>query len=627
MHAIVPGKSLLTLISLCCILCVATELTAQDVAGESEKTTNLDGQSDFSGTWVMNQGVLILSGDGSELEGTLDEKTKVTGKVQDNTLELEYRKSVYSTKVKLTLSDSQRWLMGESKTGRSTAPWYGCRQEASPQSDEPTADYSGHWLHSWGMMQFKQSDDEVTGRYGADEYGQIEGQVAGPRLTLVWKRYGRKGSAWMEQSPDGKYVVGQTLGTDKPSLTNGIRAEGFERNPTPIAGETVKGISDSGMLYHLRMPDDWEPKQETDLIVLFHGSNFTTTGMVFAFAKNWPDLAQRFAILGVQGEKWAKWSTNPDLRFNYTYASWVGRSTYGGYPYTDRESPALVMNLIDELDEEHSFGRIFVGGHSQGGFLTYMMHMHFPEKLAGSFPIAGGIPFQSEPRAFDDQPLMDAQRETPMVIIHGSRDRVVPLSSSTYAYQKFLAHGFSQVKMLVPEADHPFDFLPVGDAIRWLDNVSVRDAAKSGDWLQTQIQSGNWRDVGAAIAAARSGGDVEGFSDAIQAFETAASEEAAKHLSAIEANTDGAWVDDYIDWNEQFIASEAAQPVVEAFQKIAEEHSPEAKRLESEARKLFRERKSEEGWEKYREIISNYYASPQYRTLKDRVEKHFAPKE
>lgn len=50
-------------------------------------------------------------------------------------------------------------------------------------------------------------------------------------------------------------------------------------------------------------------------------------------------------------------------------------------------------------------------------------------------------------------------------------------------------------------------------------------------------------------------------------------------------------------------------------------HIQEEKAHETD--QAFRERKSSEGWAKYREIIDKYYASPQYRTLQDRVAKHF----
>jgi predicted esterase len=331
----------------------------------------------------------------------------------------------------------------------------------------------------------------------------MEGKIVGPRMTFQWRRHQATGKAWMEQSPDGKQLIGRTIETDKPSTVVGIRTSEFQHHQNPVAGKTIRGISDNGMLYHLRMPDNWDSSKAADVIVLLHGSNFTTAGMVSVVASQWPDIAKRFAILGIQGERWTEWSTPKDLRFNYTYVNWMGRSTYKGFPFTDRESPSLVVDVIDELDKLHSFGRVFVGGHSQGGFLTYILHMHFPEKLAGTFPIAGGMPIQSDPKAFDDNALMVEQRKTPMVIIHGTRDAVVNPSMSAYAHQSFRAHDFHLVKRLRPEAGHPFDFLPINDAIHWLDVVTSSDPTVLAEFAAKQIETKSWRDVGAVVQRAK----------------------------------------------------------------------------------------------------------------------------
>ena len=280
---------------------------------------------------------------------------------------------------------------------------------------------------------------------------------------------------------------------DDPSIWTGIRLEGFEHHTPPKAGETVEGRTDNGMLYFLRMPDEWKQGDPVDLVVLLHGSNWTTKGMVYITAKNWPEIGKRFAILGIQGENWAKWSDIDDLRFNYTYVNWTGRSTYKGYPFTDRESPYLVMNVIDELDELYSFDRVFVGGHSQGGYLTYVLHMHFPEKLAGTFPVAGGMIIQAEPDVFDDEDLQKAQRNTPMAIIHGKQDQVVRYSTGEYNYNRYLAHGYPMVRFINPNMGHPYDFLPIGEAVRYLDMMSTRDAEALAKYANEMVAKKNWR--------------------------------------------------------------------------------------------------------------------------------------
>ena len=125
---------------------------------------------------------------------------------------------------------------------------------------------------------------------------------------------------------------------------------------------------------------------------------------VGTLAAAWPDIARDYIILGINGELPSNLSGERPI-FNYTYVNYVGRSTFGGFPGTDRESPALVREALDELKEVYPVKHYFVGGHSQGGFLTYSLLMNSPEAIAGAFPISAGVIFQCEPSAYADAKL------------------------------------------------------------------------------------------------------------------------------------------------------------------------------------------------------------------------------
>jgi hypothetical protein len=58
---------------------------------------------------------------------------------------------------------------------------------------------------------------------------------------------------------------------------------------------------------------------------------------VSAIAAAWPDIAKDYLLIGINGEQPSDIGDDP--RFNYTYVDYVGRSTFKGYPGTDRESP------------------------------------------------------------------------------------------------------------------------------------------------------------------------------------------------------------------------------------------------------------------------------------------------
>src|SRR5262249_13171206 len=158
---------------------------------------------------------------------------------------------------------------------------------------------------------------------------------------------------------------------------------------------------------------------------------------VETMAAAWPDIARDFLLLGINGELPSNFKAD-SLAFNYTYVNYVGRSKFQGFPGTDRESPALVLEATRELRQVYPIDRYFVGGHSQGGFLTYSLLMNGPEEIAGAFPVSAGLIVQCEPSAYDNAELMAAQRAVPLAIVHGKNDPLVPFDGATYAKGLFV---------------------------------------------------------------------------------------------------------------------------------------------------------------------------------------------
>lgn len=571
--------------------------------------------SDWEGEWITDRGHLTLVDNGGELKGKYKLKGIISGSVTEKGFQGKTKIDNNPGTCNLKLSDDGLSFEGTWQRPGYSTKWKGWKKDPNAE-DQDNVDFSGVWLSSWGTLQLKQNGKKVTGSYGPEGWSTIEGIVRGKRLDLTWKRIRWSGSAWLEQTPDGKRLFGTSEGNN-PSTWVGIKLEGFEKHVKPKAGEIAEGRTKNGILYHLRMPDGWEPGQQTDVVVLLHGSNWTTKGMVWVTAKNWPDVGRKFAILGIQGHSWAEWSDLDDLRFNYTYVNWMGKSTYEGYPYTDKESPYLVTKALDELSEAYGFGRWLVGGHSQGGYLTYVLHMHYPDKVAGTFPMAGGMIIQAEPDVFDDDGLIENQKETPMAIIHGKKDNVVEFSTGQYNYNRLRAHDFPHVKFMKPSIGHGYDFLPVGEAIEWLDMMSTNDAAALASYGKRLVEKEKWRDIGSLLARAKAIDGGRPFATIWRKFEDAAAKDAGKHLKAIQENRNGKWIDEYLAWQEKFITSKAGEEVVEAFQELRDEHDEKANELKSAARKDFRAGKRDAGYAKYDQIVKQYYASRHYLTTKE----------
>jgi predicted esterase len=582
--------------------------------------------SPWEGDWITDLGEMSLMVDGEEVSGSLKDKD-ITGTVKDGSVKLLYqtqkrqgRQMVWvDATAKLEL-DKNGTAFKRSGKGSTFRGW----KLVDDLDAMETADFSGHWLSNWGNMVLEQNGKKVTGIYGSQGLASLEGTVKGNRLNFTWKKLHWSGKAFIEQNEDGSRIYGTTYDTDDATKWIGVKASEFQHHATPKAGEIVKGYADNGMLYNLRMPDGWTDGDPVDVIVLFHGSNFTTLGMVHITAKNWPDIGKKFAILGIQGDKWADWSDADDLRHNYFYVNWMGRSTYKGYPYTDRESPSLVMEVLEELGDQYAFERTFVGGHSQGGYLAYVIQMHFADKVDGTFPVAGQMMIQCEPDVFDDEALMKAQRTTPMAIVHGKRDGLVPFSTGgEYAYNRLLAHGFPNVKLIAPSIGHPYDFLPVNEAIEYLDALTTDDPKLLLDYTNQQLSKKDWRTVGLAIRHAKELGKESDFKEISQKFESEASRHAMTHEKAIGQGGYGKWVDRFLRWREDFSLADAASDAMSKWNELAEVHTEAARALSSDSRKAFQSNDAQRGWELRKQIVLENFASPLYLKYREGVEKRF----
>lgn len=581
----------------------------------------LEGQDTkkWEGQWITDYGVMELKVDGKRIEGSYGEGGTMTGTATDDKITLKYQKGNSRGTLTVSSADGLSFEGQWEDRQKNSGTWRGWKKDPDAE-DAELADFSGYWMTSWGPMRIEQTGEKVEGTFAANGWGTIEGKVAGRRMTLDRHYIRWDNQAWLEMTPDGSRLYGLNL-FDKPAPWTGIRVPDFQYHVDPQAGEIVNGIADNGMLYHLRMPDDWKEGEDVDVVVLLHGSNWTTAGMVYVTSENWPDIGKKFAILGIQGEMWNEYSNADSPRFNYTYQNWMGRSTYGGYPFTDRESPYLVTNVIKELGELHGFGRVFAGGHSQGGFLTHILHMHFAEELAGTFPIAGGVPIQAIATAFDDEELMKAQRETPMAIVHGKNDRVVGWTRSRDVYNQNIEDGFNRLILVSPNGGHPYDFLPIDQAINYLDMMTTDDVEAMASYAKQMVRQKQWRVVGNLIERAKEIKAGKSFSPIWKAYEDAAKKDAKQLLRAMRADRNSKWANDFLDWSEEFALSNAGEEIRMEYGALREEQEEQADQLMKEAVEARWNGNRSVEMAKYREIMEMCYASKYFRLAEARSKK------
>ncbi len=227
------------------------------------------------------------------------------------------------------------------------------------------SDFSGSWASSFGPMELTQEGLRVTGTYGFDAENPIEGRVKSDRLEFT---YGQNGaSGWFEIDDQ------RTLLTGEYSSARGEvgfwGAYGVKPSmPEPVAGQIVKGQTKSMLNFWLRVPESFNPERSMSAIVILHGSNMSSRAYVETIVATWPDIADDFILVGLDGEKVSRGAKPERMAYKYTYVNFGGPGA--GPKWAHLQSPALVAEALQELQDVLPIDRWFIGGHSQGGFLT-----------------------------------------------------------------------------------------------------------------------------------------------------------------------------------------------------------------------------------------------------------------
>ena len=114
------------------------------------------------------------------------------------------------------------------------------------------------------------------------------------------------------------------------------------------------------------------------------------------------------------------------------------------------DEPRRLLNVFfDELFKIYDSRKIFVMGFSQGGLVCFDFVLFLHEPLGGVFPIAG---FLRQPE-YNGARFHSSQKNTPILIGHGTEDDRVPVESSQNAFKKLLAQG-ANAELLLYKGKH-----------------------------------------------------------------------------------------------------------------------------------------------------------------------------
>lgn len=156
-------------------------------------------------------------------------------------------------------------------------------------------------------------------------------------------------------------------------------------------------VSVRGRSYSLALavPSSYDPAKSMGLIVCLHGAGFDGE----AYLDRW------------------------QARLGDAYI--LACPTYPSGAWFTRGAEDLVLATVLDLRRKYHIDpdRIFLTGMSNGGIGTWLIGMHHAHLFAGLAPMASGL----------DQvllPFLENLRNTPVYIIHGAKDQVMPVELS-----------------------------------------------------------------------------------------------------------------------------------------------------------------------------------------------------
>ena len=356
-------------------------------------------------------------------------------------------------------------------------------------------------------------------------------------------------------------------------------------------GDTGLLKAADGMDYFLSIPESYDETKGARLVIFLHGSN----------------MNGRAYMQGIEQKKWCKADI---LCCPNGEAS--GDDPYGANNF-GFASANPISELTKEVQDELNTTLTYIGGHSQGGFVTYSCIMHYPDLYHGAFPMAGDCWMQNEPNLWDSQPdKVEAQKKIAIAVIHGQNDQVVSFSQGEHAFGVFAAACYPKIRFFKPEAlGHQFIFSPVGEALEWLDAMNGQDPPRAMNLAKEWVKDGEWGWAVQAAIAVKDNLDadetsIETANKVLERVNTPAKEAASNMSAKIKGDESGSWVPEWFEFHRQYGATEAAKGLVENYFKRRQMSSESAEKLFWEAQTAFREDKDKAAYDKYEEILKDH---------------------
>ena len=243
----------------------------------------------------------------------------------------------------------------------------------------------------------------------------------------------------------------------------------YSKAPVGAQPKRLVKVRDQDASFSLYVPPTYSPDRAYPLIVCLHGAGFSGE----AYLDRWVSRLEDRYILACPTISMGAWWT--------------------------RFGEDLALAVLKGVSREYHVDpdRVFLTGMSNGGIGTWIIGMHYADRFAGLAPMASGL---------DDVlfPFIENLGQTPVYVIHGVEDQVMPVQLSRDLVKEMtrlgIPHLYREHSWTHPHAGgHFFPRQELPELIAWFDQrrrmplprqISfVRDATHLTPFSWVQIDS------------------------------------------------------------------------------------------------------------------------------------------
>jgi enterochelin esterase-like enzyme len=246
-----------------------------------------------------------------------------------------------------------------------------------------------------------------------------------------------------QQGQKAGELLQQILLREDATLTavSSILSQGRVHDSAPVGTQPGQEVEVGSQVfeYGLYVPTGYRPEKAYPLIVCLHGAGFTGD----AYLERWQIRLGDSYILACPTLMHADWWT--------------------------RTAEQLVMATINAVTGTYHVDpdRVFLTGMSNGGIGAYLIGAHHAPLFAAIVPMASGL---------DDvlMPFLENFQNTPLYIIHGKQDQVMPVELSRSIVDTLAELNYTYVyrehdRVHPMAGGHFFPREELADLVAWLD--------------------------------------------------------------------------------------------------------------------------------------------------------------